>query len=199
MHFGHRLQYEIALLAALERHPIFAQCLGVVGLAAKRETEVVSGELAFTGHLQLFLCGDLVTVGADGALLILKEQLRNVRLERPTIGSHLLVMGGRVRLEQVFVNLLQNASEALAGRADPTITIRTTLADGLVWVRIQDNGPGIAPDIAARLFTPFATSRSNGLGLGLVIASDIITDLGGSLRWLPDEGGACFELELRRA
>nr|WP_315382265.1 ATP-binding protein [uncultured Sphingomonas sp.] len=135
----------------------------------------------------------------DGALLILKEQLRNVRLERPTIGAHLMVMGGRVRLEQVFVNLLQNAAEALAGRPDPTITIRITLADGLVWVRIQDNGPGIAPDIAARLFTPFATSRSNGLGLGLVIASDIMTDLGGSLRWLPDEGGACFELELRRA
>ncbi len=135
----------------------------------------------------------------DGALLILKEQLRNVRLERPTIGAHLLVMGGRVRLEQVFVNLLQNAAEALAGRPDPTITIRITLADGLVWVRIQDNGPGIAPDIAARLFTPFATSRSTGLGLGLVIASDIMTDLGGSLRWLPDEGGACFELELRRA
>jgi two-component system C4-dicarboxylate transport sensor histidine kinase DctB len=108
-------------------------------------------------------------------------------------------MGGRVRLEQVFVNLLQNAAEALAGRPDPTITIRVTLRDGLVWVRIQDNGPGIAPDIAARLFTPFATSRSNGLGLGLVIASDIMTDLGGSLRWLPEEGGACFELELRRA
>lgn len=135
----------------------------------------------------------------DGALLILKEQLRSVRLERPAIGAHLLVMGGRVRLEQVFVNLLQNAAEALAGRPNPTITIRTTLADGLVWVRIQDNGPGIAPDIAARLFTPFATSRSNGLGLGLVIASDIMTDLGGSLRWLQGESGACFELELRRA
>jgi len=135
----------------------------------------------------------------DGALLILKEQLRSVRLERPVIGGHLLVMGGRVRLEQVFVNLLQNAAEALAGHPDPTITIRVTLRDGLVWVRIQDNGPGIAPDIAARLFTPFATSRSNGLGLGLVIASDIMTDLGGSLRWLPEEGGACFELELRRA
>ncbi|SFK50079.1 two-component system, NtrC family, C4-dicarboxylate transport sensor histidine kinase DctB [Sphingomonas sp. NFR04] len=135
----------------------------------------------------------------DGALLILKEQLRNVRLERPAIGAQLLVMGGRVRLEQVFVNLLQNAAEALAGRPEPTITIRVTLSDGLVWVRIQDNGPGIAPDIAARLFTPFATSRSNGLGLGLVIASDIMTDLGGSLRWLPDEGGACFELELRHA
>lgn len=134
----------------------------------------------------------------DGALLILKEQLRGVRLERPAIGAQLLVLGGRVRLEQVFVNLLQNAAEALAGCPEPSITIRVTLGDGLVWVRIQDNGPGIAADIAARLFTPFATSRSNGLGLGLVIASDIMTELGGSLRWLAGEPGACFELELRR-
>ncbi|WP_010544613.1 sensor histidine kinase [Sphingomonas elodea] len=141
----------------------------------------------------------LLEEALDGALLILKEQLRAVRLARPAIAPSLLVLGGRVRLEQVFVNLLQNAAEALAGRADPTITIGVAADADAVRVRIGDNGPGIAPEIAARLFTPFATSRSNGLGLGLVIASDIMTDLGGSLRWLPDEAGACFELELRRA
>ncbi len=135
----------------------------------------------------------------DGALLILKEQLRPVRLVRPAISPSLRVLGGRVRLEQVFVNLLQNAAEALAGRTDPTIAITVATDAGAVRVRIGDNGPGIAPDIAARLFTPFATSRSNGLGLGLVIASDIMTDLGGGLRWLADEPGACFELELQRA
>jgi two-component system C4-dicarboxylate transport sensor histidine kinase DctB len=135
----------------------------------------------------------------EGALLILKEQLRPVRLVRPALPPGLMVLGGRVRLEQVFVNLLQNAAEALAGQPDPTITIGVTPGETLVHVDVRDNGPGIAPEIAARLFTPFATSRSNGLGLGLVIASDIMTDLGGSLRWLPDERGACFELELRRA
>lgn len=135
----------------------------------------------------------------DGALLILKEQLRPVRLVRPAIEPSLQILGGRVRLEQVFVNLLQNAAEALAGRSDPTIVIAVMSDAETVRVRIGDNGPGIAPEIAARLFTPFATSRSNGLGLGLVIASDIMTDLGGSLRWLPDEPGACFELALRRA
>ncbi|WP_448663165.1 ATP-binding protein [Sphingomonas sp. CJ20] len=135
----------------------------------------------------------------DGALLILKEQLRSVRLERPEISPALLVMGGRVRLEQVFVNLLQNAVEALADRPGATITIEVESDAAQVQVRIRDNGPGIAPEIAARLFTPFATSRSTGLGLGLVIASDIMTDLGGSLRWLSDEPGTCFALELRRA
>ncbi|OAN62204.1 sensor histidine kinase [Sphingomonas sp. TDK1] len=134
----------------------------------------------------------------DGALLILKEQLRPLRLERPALDPQLLVLGGRVRLEQVFVNLLQNAAEALAGHADPRIAIDIAPEAGMVRVRIHDNGPGIPPEIAARLFTPFATSRSNGLGLGLVIASDIMTDLGGALRWLPEAQGACFELELRR-
>lgn len=134
----------------------------------------------------------------DGALLILKEQLRAIHLVLPAFDPALLVLGGRVRLEQVFVNLLQNAAEAMSERPDPTITITVTADADRTRVRIADNGPGIAPDIAARLFTPFATSRSNGLGLGLVIASDIMTDLGGSLRWCPEEAGACFELELQR-
>lgn len=136
----------------------------------------------------------------DGALLILKEQLRTVRLDRPQFDPALEVMGGRVRLEQVFVNLLQNAVEALAERPDPRIAISVTPGDGQVLVHIRDNGPGIAPDIAARLFTPFATSRTTGLGLGLVIASDIMTELGGTLRWVQEAvPGACFELVLRRA
>ncbi len=66
-------------------------------------------------------------------------------------------------------------------------------------MRIRDNGPGISADIAARLFTPFATSRAAGLGLGLVIAKDIMEDLGGHLRLVPGDGGACFEILLRRA
>ncbi|MEN3746021.1 ATP-binding protein [Sphingomonas sp. HF-S3] len=140
-----------------------------------------------------------LTEAVDGALLILKDQLRSVRLDRPEIDPGLIVMAGRVRLEQVIVNLLQNAAEALAGRPDPTITIEVAPAEAIVRVRIRDNGPGVSADIAARLFTPFATSRSTGLGLGLVIASDIMNDLGGSLRWLAGETGACFELELRRA
>jgi two-component system C4-dicarboxylate transport sensor histidine kinase DctB len=64
---------------------------------------------------------------------------------------------------------------------------------------IADNGPGLPPHVAERLFTPFVTSRPNGLGLGLVIAHEIMVDFGGSLRLVPSEAGARFELTLRRA
>ena len=131
----------------------------------------------------------------DGALLILREQLRRVTLDRVAIDPALSVRGGRVRLEQVLVNLLQNAIEALRDRPDPRLTM-TLFRDGdRVILTIADNGPGIAPDLAPRLFTPFVTSRPEGLGLGLVIAHDIMVDFGGTLRLVPgDTGGARFEI-----
>lgn len=134
----------------------------------------------------------------DGALLILKDQLRPIALECPPPPRGLMVMGGRVRLEQVLVNLIQNAIEALAATPDPRLAIETIAAEARVRVRVRDNGPGIAPEVAERLFTPFVTSRPSGLGLGLVIASDIMTELGGALRLVPATGGACFEMELAR-
>jgi two-component system C4-dicarboxylate transport sensor histidine kinase DctB len=135
----------------------------------------------------------------DGALLILKEQLRAVTLDRPAIDPALLVRGGKVRLEQVLVNLIQNAIEALSGRADGRVRLAIDADDTTVRLTVTDNGPGIAPDIGERLFTPFVTSRANGLGLGLVIAQDIMADMSGGLRLLPSDQGARFEMELSRA
>ena len=68
-----------------------------------------------------------------------------------------------------------------------------------VRLLVTDNGPGIAPAVAARLFTPFVTSRPDGLGLGLVIAHDIAEQMGGGLRLVPSPRGASFELRLPRA
>ncbi len=135
----------------------------------------------------------------EGARLLLKERLSEVTLVVPPIPDVLQVIAGRVRLEQVLVNLLQNATEALADRPDPRIVMETVITDATVTVIVADNGPGVHADVADRLFTPFVTSRPSGLGLGLVIAQDIMTDLGGSLRLVPSEVGARFELTLRRA
>ncbi len=134
----------------------------------------------------------------DGARLILKEQLSNVALVVPPISDDLIVVAGRVRLEQVLVNLLQNAIEALVATSDPQIAIEVGIEPQTLSLIVADNGPGIDPDVAERMFTPFVTSRATGLGLGLVIAQDIMTDLGGTLRLLPSELGARFELTLRR-
>ena len=135
----------------------------------------------------------------DGAFLILKDQLRAVTLDVPPVDPALAVLGGKVRLEQVLVNLVQNAIEALAGRESGRITLQIAADADTVRLTIADNGPGIPQHVAERLFTPFVTSRPNGLGLGLVIAQEIMIDFGGSLRFLPSEAGARFELTLRRA
>ncbi len=135
----------------------------------------------------------------DGARLILKERLSRVAVTWPAIAPDLLVVAGRVRLEQVVVNILQNAMEALDGHAAPAIRVTLAIEAETVVLTIADNGPGIAPDIAARLFTPFATSRPTGLGLGLTIAQDIMQDLGGSLRLVPSDAGAAFAITMRRA
>lgn len=135
----------------------------------------------------------------EGACLLLKERLSRVIFVVPEVSPELLVLGGHVRLEQVLVNILQNALEAVDGRSDACIELALEIQEESARMTIRDNGPGIAPEVADRLFTPFATSRPNGLGLGLVISKDIVEDFGGILQLEPSDTGACFTVILRRA
>jgi len=135
----------------------------------------------------------------EGAGLLLKERLSRVDFEAPVVSSDVIVFGGHVRLEQVLVNILQNALEALEGQADARVAMTVEPEPESVRIVIRDNGPGIAPEVADRLFTPFATSRPTGLGLGLVISKDIVEDFGGTLLLAPSERGACFVITLRRS
>lgn len=139
----------------------------------------------------------------EASLLLHASRLRSngVRMILPQIRPDLAVTGDRIRLEQILVNLLQNAHEALAHHPDPEIRVTLAETPETVILSIRDNGPGLSPEAAAGLFVPFTTTKPNGLGLGLVIAHDIARDFGGSLRAdapLPGEG-ATFHLELRKA
>lgn len=137
----------------------------------------------------------------DGALLLIGDRLRaqgialDVEVEDPAIAVH----AGRVRLEQVLINLLQNAAEAVRDVDGARVTL---LAHGSapVLIDICDNGPGVPAEILPQLFTPFVTGRPDGLGLGLAIASDIMSGFGGTLTLIPSPlGGAGFRLTLRPA
>jgi len=108
------------------------------------------------------------------------------------------VMAERFRLEQVLVNLLQNAIEALDGALDPEITIQVSPRRNQVRILIADNGPGLTPQATKTLFTPFATTKPRGLGLGLVISRDIVTEFGGELTLEPG-AGARFVITLPKA
>lgn len=137
-----------------------------------------------------------------GALLLMRTRLRARGVKHARTGENkaLRVIAERVRLEQVLVNLLQNAVDALEGVRDPRIVIDVRTTGGEVAIEICDNGPGVAVQTLEALFTPFATSKPNGLGLGLVISRDIIAEFGGRLEHVERERpGASFLLTLRRA
>lgn len=141
-----------------------------------------------------------VDAAMDGALMLLAARLRGARVELVR-GARLGVMvhAERVRLEQVLVNLLQNAIDAVSGRATPTIRLEVEADAEEVRVVVADNGEGLPPAVIDQLFQPFVTTKDRGLGLGLVISRDIVAEFGGALelaRSGPD--GAVFLVRLRR-
>ena len=112
------------------------------------------------------------------------------------------VRAGSVRLQQVLVNIISNAADAIEGLPDRRIELTARRKAGKVLVTVRDHGPGIPAAIAERIFDPFFTTKGvgKGLGLGLSISYNIVKDFGGSLRVEnhPD-GGAAFTVELDAA
>lgn len=106
----------------------------------------------------------------------------------------------RAQVQQVILNLVRNAIEALAETTSTPrqVTVRTQeLADRTVEITVSDNGPGVAQSIAPRLFDPFCTTKTHGTGLGLAISRTIIKSHQGSLDYRPNTPrGACFTVRL---
>jgi methyl-accepting chemotaxis protein len=97
------------------------------------------------------------------------------------------VLGDKVELQQVLLNLLQNAFDATPENGD--IRIATEMQDGRVTVSISDTGSGLAPGVADRIFDPFFTTKSEGLGLGLSICRTIVESHGGGFIVTPKSAG----------
>ncbi|MFT4701124.1 MAG: two-component system C4-dicarboxylate transport sensor histidine kinase DctB [Yoonia sp.] len=108
----------------------------------------------------------------------------------------MMIMGDRLRLEQVIINLLRNALDATKLSKDPAIEILLAAGD-TVSLTVRDNGQGIVN--LDELFEPFYTTKEpgDGVGLGLAISSGIVNDLGGRLTARnAGSGGAVFEVQL---
>jgi signal transduction histidine kinase len=146
---------------------------------------------------------DLNDVAARTALLIMYElQLHGIELESVTGPNPVLVLGDRHELQQVLLNLVTNAVQAVStldrarGR---NIRLEITRQDGDAVLRVRDNGPGVPPHLVPHLFTPFFTTKSpgQGTGLGLSLSYGLVKAHGGELVYeAPPEGGAEFRVTL---
>jgi two-component system C4-dicarboxylate transport sensor histidine kinase DctB len=133
-----------------------------------------------------------------GAITMMEPQLRTLKIEitRTLPRRPVMVMADRLRLEQVIINLLRNALDAMKGIDDRQLDLLIAEGDEAV-LTVRDNGRGI--DDLDALFEPFYTTKKpgDGVGLGLAISSGIVTDLGGRLTARNgDDGGAVFEIRL---
>jgi two-component system sensor kinase FixL len=109
------------------------------------------------------------------------------------------VMADKVQIQQVVLNLIRNAIEAMQDVERRELTIATAaLANEMVEISVTDTGAGIAPEVAAQLFHPFVTTKPNGMGVGLSISRTIVEAHGGRLWADPNpDGGTIFRLTLR--
>jgi signal transduction histidine kinase len=137
----------------------------------------------------------------DDSLELLRHLLRgNVAVER-SYGEVGRVRGHAGQINQVFLNLLTNAAQALAGKPDARITIETRAAGDSVVVRIGDNGPGIPADVLPRIWDPFFTTKDvgDGTGLGLSIVHELVERHGGTIEVDTQVGaGTAFTVTLPR-
>jgi len=172
---------------------------------AERATKLLRGLLRFVRATERHVVAVNLNDVVRGALDLVSYRFG---VDEITVGGRLdaslpPVEADAIRLEQVVVNLLSNAIDALRTVKPPRqLTVDSWVENGSVSVAVSDNGLGVAPEVAARLFNPFATTKGRrGTGLGLYISRQIAREAGGDVVLAPAQrgGGARFVLNLPAA
>jgi C4-dicarboxylate-specific signal transduction histidine kinase len=137
----------------------------------------------------------------DRALSLMHEQLRLrlISVSLDFLPESPIVLGNPIQLEQVFINLLTNARDALEETEVREIHISCSAKGAFTTIVLKDTGPGIPPDLEQRVFDPFFTTKEvgSGTGLGLSITYGIVQEHGGTISVASDSGeGAAFVIEL---
>ncbi len=190
--------------AGEESHERVAHDLGQAMRQVQKATEIIN-------HLRVFgraapTSRDAVSVNevVERSLSLLREQLR---LRQVDVDLHLsetdpFVQANAIQLEQVLMNLLTNARDALSGSPTKRITIASEVIGESVRLVVEDSGPGIPKDLEERIFDPFFTTKDvgEGTGLGLSIVYGIVREHGGSIAVQNEPGaGARFVIDLPTA
>ncbi|HWA60616.1 MAG TPA: PAS domain S-box protein [Caulobacteraceae bacterium] len=132
------------------------------------------------------------------ALALVGAKQQGVRVQLKLDPRCDLVFADRVQIQQVIINLVRNALDAMQGGERRELDIRSVPRDeGFAAILVSDTGPGISEEVRERLFTPFTTTKAEGMGVGLSICRTIVESHGGSI-WAESrpEGGATFGFTL---
>jgi two-component system sensor kinase FixL len=138
-------------------------------------------------------------VEESSALALVGAQQQGIRVRfrfDPTLDP---VLADKVQIQQVLLNLIRNAVEAMEGREKRELLISTTPAgDGMIAISVADSGSGMAPEVTTQLFQPFVTTKRHGMGVGLSISRTIVESHGGQISCEPNpDGGTIFRFTLR--
>ncbi len=193
------------LLLERDPHPDFPhEHLRVIHDQAERAGRIVRNLLTFARKgVAEKTAVDLNDVAARTSLLIVYElQLHGIELESELSPEPVVVLGDRYELQQVLLNLVNNAVQAVS-QLEPGrprwIRLGTALQNGTAVLRVRDSGPGVPPHLVSYLFTPFFTTKApgEGTGLGLSLSYGLVNAHGGILSYeAPPEGGADFRISL---
>jgi two-component system, NtrC family, sensor kinase len=191
------------LMAREERSGEDAENLRLIADAAMRAKRIVESLLRFSRRPQESEKGpvDLAQV-AEEALVLVGPHMKSGHVEVVRgYAAPATALGNANQLQQIAVNLVVNALQAMQGNGTLGVSVGPSGA-GRVKLSVADTGPGVRPEIAKRIFEPFFTTKAEGqgTGLGLSICYQIAEEHGGSIKLeQPGRGGACFVLELPSA
>lgn len=190
----HRLEVELAdrpeLLAALDKATDHLEQAGQIirnvrGFVSRQQPDLEVVELP-------------ALLGQTLALLDFPMRASDVRIDvhaDNVDGAPLAVRGNRVEMQQVMVNLLVNAIDAMEQIPAPQRRIVVRIAReprDMIGVEVSDSGPGVSPELVAKIFDPYVTTKRKGLGMGLMISRTIVEAHGGALRHVRQRGGGAI-------
>jgi C4-dicarboxylate-specific signal transduction histidine kinase len=189
-----------------ELQPELEELVSIATEGLDRTHRLVGDLQNFAGHGAAERGAVDVRAGLASTVRLVRRTVRDAGAEIETdFADNLPVIESSAGvLNQVFLNLMKNAAEALEGRRGGRIlvTARYEIGDDdldCVVVEVSDNGPGIAPEVRSRVFEPFVSTKpaGRGAGLGLSVCRRVLGELGGSIELLErDAPGACFEVRL---
>ena len=185
----------------LAKDPHHSEVVGEMRHQVQRLTHTMESLLSFARPPKARMRATDVSETLDKVLFLISQQRRGSKVE---IVSELAfglqpVLADANQLEQVFLNLCLNAIQAMSQKGG-VLTVRSTEADGHVFVEVADTGPGIPAELRASIFKPFFTTKREGNGLGLAISARIVAEHGGHIGYrCPPEGGTVFTVTLAQS